>query len=180
MKKIALLFTYFFISLYSYSQNEAANWYFGYGGGIKFNQIANTVTSVNDGQLFTNEGCASISDDTGGLLFYTDGTSIWNKNHGIMQNGFGLLGDSSSTQSAIIVPKPNDPNIYYIFTVDNQKNVNENINLGLNYSEVDMRLDGGLGALTTTKNINLVEESSEKVTAVKGADCNYWVISLLV
>ena len=175
MKKIALLFICFFISLYTYSQNEAANWYFGYGGGIRFNQIANTVASVNDGQLFTNEGCASISDDTGGLLFYTDGTSIWNKNHAIMQNGFGLFGDSSSTQSAIIVPKPNDPDIYYVFTVDNAL---DGFNYGLNYSEINITLDGGLGGVTV-KNTNLLQRSSEKITAVL-KDCitkSIWVVA---
>ena len=35
-----------------------------------------------------------------------------------MPNGNGLNGDDSSTSSALIVPKPNDPLIYYIFTVD--------------------------------------------------------------
>ena len=95
-----------------------------------------------------------------------------------MLNGTGLIGDSSSTQSAIIVPKPDDPNIYYIFTVDNQKNVNDNTNFGLNYSEVDMTLDGGFGAVTT-KNYNLVKESSEKITAVI-KDCltkSIWVVT---
>lgn len=176
MKKIVLLFICIFTNLYSYSQNEAANWYFGYGGGIKFNQLANTVAPVNDGQLFTNEGCASISDDTGSLLFYTDGTSIWNKNHVLMQNGFGLLGDSSSTQSAIIVPKPNDPNIYYVFTVDNAL---DGLNFGLNYSEIDMTLDGGLGGVTSVKNVNLLQRSSEKITAVL-KDCiskSIWVVA---
>lgn len=179
MRKIVIIATIYLVSIGSFGQNQASNWYFGFGAGVKFNPLDNSVTSVSDGRLSTTEGCTSISDNSGNLLFYTDGSTVLNKNHRIMLNGTGLIGDSSSTQSAIIVPKPNDPNIYYIFTVDNQKNVNENINLGLNYSEVDMRLDGGLGALTT-KNINLVEESSEKVTAVI-KDClskSIWVVTL--
>jgi len=162
MKKIALFLISCLVSLSSSAQSEAANWYFGFGGGIKFNQGNNTVSSVSDGQLFTNEGCASISDNSGNLLFYTDGTRVWNKNHVTMMNGNGLFGDSSSTQSAIIVPKPNDPNIYYIFTVDNNLDGN---NFGLNYSEVDITLDDGLGAVTT-KNTNLLQRCSEKITAV--------------
>ena len=175
MKKIIFLFIVLCAVINSYSQSEAANWYFGYGGGIRFNQSTNTITSLNDGLLFTNEGCTSISDDSGDLLFYTDGTKIWNKNHQVMTNGNGLYGDSSSTQSAIIVPKPNDPNIYYIFTVDNSLN---NVNHGLNYSEIDITLDNGLGAITK-KNINLLQESSEKITAVL-KDCitnSIWVLS---
>ncbi|WP_308991232.1 T9SS type B sorting domain-containing protein [Mariniflexile litorale] len=177
MKKTLLILA-FFSSIICFAQNEASNWYFGYGAGIKFNPLDNSVSSVNDGQLSTIEGCTSISDSSGNLLFYTDGIIVWNKNHQIMLNGTGLIGDPSSTQSAIIIPKPNDSNIYYIFTVDDQKNNNDPTNLGLNYSEVDIRLDGGLGALTT-KNINLVQESSEKVTAVV-KDCitkSIWVVT---
>ncbi len=175
MKKITLLIIVFFIQLTSFGQNEAANWYFGYGGGISFNQSANTITSVNNGQLFTNEGCASISDDTGNLLFYTDGSTVWNKNHDVMSNGTGLLGDSSSTQSAIIVPKPGNRDIYYIFTVDNWL---DSSNYGLNYSEVNISLDSGLGQITN-KNMNLLSESSEKITGVL-KDCftkSIWVLA---
>ena len=70
------------------------------------------------GQLTTNEGCATISSSTGDLLFYTDGITIWNKNHIIMSNGTGLMGDPSSTQSATIVPLPGSSTLYYVFTLD--------------------------------------------------------------
>ena len=176
MRKIIILLIICFTCSFTFAQSEAANWYFGYNSGIKFNQNTNTVSSVNNGQLSTFEGCASISDDSGNLLFYTDGITVWNKNHSVMSNGRGLFGDPSSTQSAIIVPKPNDLNIYYIFTVDDHS-FNDS-HLGLNYSEVDITLNGGLGAITT-KNINLLQECSEKVTAVL-KDCitkSIWVVT---
>ncbi|MGE5944918.1 MAG: hypothetical protein ACM31G_11330 [Flavobacteriales bacterium] len=160
-----------FLSINLFAQSEAANWYFGFGAGIKFNQANGTVASLNDGQLVTFEGCTSISDDTGNLLFYTDGTTIWNKNHGAMAGG--LLGDSSSTQSAIIVPKPDDSNIYYVFTVGSQFN-----NTGLHYSVVDISLNGGLGGVTNY-NTRLLNVSSEKITAVL-KDCitkSMWVVA---
>ena len=158
----------------TYAQQEAANWYFGQNAGIQFANDG-SVTALNDGQLNTREGCSSISDADGNLLFYTDGSAVFNNQHNVMTNGFGLLGDSSSTQSAIVVPKPNTPNIYYIFTVGSSAT-----QTGLKYSEVDMTLDGGLGAVTATKNINLLDKCSEKVTAVL-KDCasqSIWVISL--
>ena len=176
MRKIIILIIICFTCSYTFAQSEAANWYFGYNSGIKFNQSNNSISSLNNGELNTNEGCATISDSSGNLLFYTDGTTVWNKNHGVMQNGLGLYGDSSSTQSAIIVPKPNDPDIYYIFTVDNHGF--DDSHLGLNYSAVDITLDGGLGGITT-KNINLLRECSEKITAVL-KDCitkSIWVVS---
>ncbi|MCF6295552.1 MAG: T9SS type B sorting domain-containing protein, partial [Flavobacteriaceae bacterium] len=121
--------------------------------------------------------CSTISDANGNLLFYSDGTTVWNRNHQVMPNGNGLFGDSSSTQSALVVPKPDDPNIYYIFTVDNFVDGN---NFGLNYSVIDMTLDGGLGDVTVDKNINLLADSSEKITAVL-KDCvskSIWVVTL--
>jgi len=161
-----------------FAQQEASNWYFGENAGIRFDAASGNVTALNDGQLNTREGCSSISDSDGNLLFYSDGRIVYNRNHTIMQNGTGLFGDSSSTQSAIIVAKPNDPDIYYIFTVDTQLQ-NEPPSEGLNYSEVDMTLDGGLGAVTV-KNFNLLPKSSEKITAVL-KDCvskAVWVLTL--
>ncbi|NNK68885.1 MAG: T9SS type B sorting domain-containing protein [Flavobacteriaceae bacterium] len=158
-----------------YSQGEASNWYFGFGAGIQFDQGSGNLTVLDNGQLFTNEGCASISTNDGQLLFYTDGSTVYNRMHQVMLDGFGLYGDASSTQSAIIVPKPNDINIYYIFTVDNSLT---NGNFGLNYSEVDMTLDGGLGGVTI-KNINLLALCSEKISAVLKdcADNSVWVLT---
>jgi len=173
MKKIFLILSLIFCAQL-WAQNQAANWYFGDGAGINFNVDNGTVSSINQGNLNTIEGNASISDEDGNLLFYTDGTFVFNKNHQIMQNGSGLFGDESSSQSAIIVPKPDDVNIYYIFTVDHIQGPN-----GLNYSVVDMTQGGGLGRVTD-KNINLLAISTEKISAVI-KDCitkSIWVVTL--
>ncbi len=163
------------LSFNVFSQQEAANWYFGYGAGMEFNLSNGTIDILNDGQLSTNEGCSAISDRFGNLLFYSDGSTVWNRNHEIMLNGSGLFGDASSTQSAIIVPKPDDEDIYYIFTVDNAL---DGLNKGFNYSIINMSLDGGLGSVTG-KNINLLPICSEKISAVL-KDCinkSIWVIT---
>ncbi len=175
LKHITFLTILLFCTLV-YSQKEASNWYFGDFAGIRFNANG-SITPLNDGQLNTTEGCATISDASGNLLFYTDGITVWNKNHSIMPNGSGLYGDPSSTQSAIIVPKPQDSNIFYIFTVDTAVS-RDDPNYGFNYSIVDLSLDNGLGAITT-KNVQLQQYCSEKVTAVV-KDCktqSIWVIT---
>ena len=181
----------------TFSQKEAANWYFGVRAGLDFN--SGSPITLTDGQLNTAEGCTTISDKNGNLLFYTDGSIVYDKSHQIMPNGYGLLGHNSSTQSAIIVPKPNNPNLYYIFTVDQPlpANVNSNPlndedppNNGLNYSLVDLRLNNGLGDVSTTeKNIPLITydvnnaedikfKCSEKITAVQHGDgVSFWVIT---
>ncbi len=156
---------------FAYAQNEANRWYFGEHAGLDFN--AGIPSPALDGALNTFEGCATISTAVGNLLFYTDGITVWNKNHDVMLNGNGLNGNTSSTSSAIIVPKPNSSNIYYIFTVDAIAGPK-----GLQYSEVDITLDGGLGAITTNKNIILETPITEKVAATYNEVTNeYWIIS---
>src|SRR6476659_4668588 len=111
-----------FLVLLVFSQNafaqQANTWYFGRYLGLDFN--SGTAQPLNDGLLNTTEGVASISDGAGHILFYTDGTLVRNRLHQIMPNGSNLFGHPSSTQSAIIVPKINDPSRFYIFTVDFQ------------------------------------------------------------
>ncbi|MCO4821392.1 MAG: T9SS type B sorting domain-containing protein [Flavobacteriaceae bacterium] len=178
MKKIVLIFS-LLVWAHSWAQNQAANWYFGEGAGINFNLASGEVTSLDDGRLNTLEGCTSISDSNGKLLLYTDGTTVYNQEHQIMQNGTGLYGDSSSTQSALVVPQPGNSDIYFIFTVDVNVFGQGGTDFGFNYSIVDMRLDGGKGAITS-KNINLLENCSEKISGVL-KDCqtdSIWVITL--
>ncbi len=151
-------------------QNEAVNWYFGNHAGLSFSTTPPTVLS--NGVLNTYEGSATISDSQGNLLFYTDGISVYNKQHLLMANGNGLSGNSSTTQSALIVKKPGSASIYYIFTEEELAGVN-----GLNYSEVDMSLAAGMGSVTI-KNYALTSPSCEKLTGVQ--HCNgkdVWVIT---
>jgi gliding motility-associated-like protein len=171
MKKYLLLLIVLIVSLSSYAQGEANIWYFGFYSGLDFN--SGSPVALADSKMNTLEGCATISNSAGQLLFYTDGSTVWNKNHQIMLNGTGLKGHNSSTQSSIIVPKPNSSSVYYVFTVDAIGDPN-----GLQYSEVDLSLDGGLGAITSNKNILLVTPTCEKITAVKNANGDgYWVVA---
>ncbi|WP_420552876.1 T9SS type B sorting domain-containing protein [Tenacibaculum aiptasiae] len=170
MKKVIITF-FLLTSLITSAQKEANIWYFGRNAGIDFS--AGAPTALNNGQLNTFEGCSTISDKDGNLLFYSDGSTVWDRTHNIMPNGTNLLGNSSSTQSALIVPNPTINNIYYLFTVDAQES---NMH-GVNYSIVDMNLNGGNGDITT-KNVPLVNTSIEKITAVIGKSCDaIWVIT---
>ncbi len=171
---IILLFT----ALATHAQGPANNWYFGGGAGINFTTSPPTV--LNDGNLNTLEGCASISNDEGQLLFYTDGSVVYDRAGGIMENGTGLLGDQSSTQSAIIIPQPLSTTIYYIFTVDIlrvdlQENISSN---GVNYSIVDFSVNPN--GVVTSKNNKLLDYSAEKLSAViKGCDSDtVWMVTL--
>jgi gliding motility-associated-like protein len=151
-----------------HAQLQASNWYFGFNAGINFNPTTGAVTPLVDGQVSTNEGCATISDENGQLLFYTDGTTVYDRTHQVMQNGVGLRGNPSSTQSAIIIPKPQDADIYYIFTVDLPAFGGAE---GVHYYEVDMTGNSGLGRVTTDINnpTLLIPRAAEKLTAINHA-----------
>ena len=176
MKKL-LPFLIILFALNTFSQKEANFWFFGESAGLDFSTNPPTVIS---GALTTDEGSASISDADGNLLFYTDGTTVYKRNGQPMINGNNLFGNSSSSQSAIIVPKPLSTNIYYIFTVGNQTGGGVGGN-GVFYSEVNMDLDNGFGNIIQfNKNIELngSRNAREKITSVSGDECNtFWVIT---
>jgi hypothetical protein len=171
MKKIVLLFSWLVASIQiSSAQKEAWNWNFGINAGLKFDSTL-TPTAITTSAMTNFEGVASISDRDGKLLFYTNGTNVYNALNEQMPNGFGLLGHASSTQSSIIVRKPLSDSLYYIFTVDYLSGSN-----GLQYSIVDMTLDGGKGDLSSKNNV-LLANSREKVTAIRHANgIDFWIL----
>jgi len=155
-----------------YAQNEGDIWYFGKNHGLDFSMGEPVL--LKDGAMNTHEGCATISDYKGNLLFYTDGVKVWNKNHEIMPNGDGLHGHASATQSALIVPKPRSRSTYYIFTIDAAEN---GLKGGLKYTEINMIADGGLGDVKF-KNKELFPSTCEKITAVVNQNQkDFWVIT---
>lgn len=175
MKKILLLLlsVIFNTIIFAQGENTANQWYFGINAGVDFSTGIPNVTT--DGQLTGWEGCATVGDINGNLLFYTDGQNIFNKNHQVMQNGSGLMGDFSATQSSIIVPYPNNDSLFYVFTIDAMENHLQN---GLRYSIVNVNLNSGLGAVTITKNILLETPVAEKLTSIMHINnINVWLIS---
>jgi gliding motility-associated-like protein len=163
-----------FASLRLICQNETAKWYFGYGGAIDFMTSSPTTLAVSSMSVW--EGCASVADGSGNLLFYTDGETIWNSSHLVMANGTGLNGYGTASQAAVIVKNPNGSNQYYVFTLAGL-NAALNLTLGLHYSIIDMNLASGSGSVTI-KNVPLFVGACEEQLAA-GRHCNgidAWVI----
>ncbi len=169
-----------FCTFSSFSQSSNNNWYFGDGNVLDFSAGDPVISErgieiATPTETFCREGTSVISDDTGVLLFYTDGIKVWDRLDNEMPNGFGLLGTSSSAQ-VLIVPNPDDTNIYYIFHMDFAA---ADPNAGLRYTEVDMTLNGGFGDVTVSKNILLINEAvAEQLKPITHCNGNdIWVLS---
>jgi hypothetical protein len=169
-----MIITLFFslgVTCSCFGQKEHNVWHFGCEAGITFN--TSTPVGIPSGMICTNEGCSSICDSDGQLLFYTDGANIWNRNHEIMPNGSELSGGWTSTQAALIVKKPEHVDKYYVFTTANQAQVS-----GLRYSVVNMSLGCGLGAVGEIKDSLIEPFVCEKLTAVLHQNKrDYWIVT---
>ncbi len=164
------LFVFIFSVCMCFGQGENNTWYFGYGAGVDFN--SGSPVAISGGQTAQREGVASVSDASGNLLFYSDGLSVWDRTHSFMPNGTGLMGDPSSTQSATIVPIPGNANQYYLFTCPAINSSN-----GLRYSIVDMTLNAGNGDIAATKNVLLLNSTTEQCTTVPATNGCVWFIT---
>ena len=168
-----LIFLFAFVSAVASAQTPADWWYFGVNAGLHFDGTT-PVVDLN-GQISTLEGCATISNYDGDLLFYTDGSLVYDSTHTQMPNGFGLLGNSSSSHSAIVAPMPGNADLYYIFTVDATEAAGIE---GMRYTIVDMTLNGGLGdVVVDSLNIQLHDSTSEKLGAYPHSNNqDIWVV----
>ena len=157
MKTVVIFFIGFAFS--AHTQNQASQCYFG-TVGIDFRTSPPTVDD-NNSAMQGSESPATMCDENGNLLFYTNGGNspsspsteggIWNKNHVLMENGDLLdsAGCFSSLNGAVITPFPDDgtgsnDGLYYLFTRDCLES-NNTFNSGLTYCVIDMNQNGGLG-----------------------------------
>ena len=82
MEKYSSTIIFLLLSIITLGQipGPSTNWYFGSNAGITFN--SGSPVALTNGVLITVEGVATISDNSGNLLFYTDGLTVYNRLHG--------------------------------------------------------------------------------------------------
>ena len=160
-----------------FAQKEANIWYFGYGAGLDFNTGEPQVITNSD--VNTMLGTAVICDSLGNLLFYSNGTKVFNREHNIMSNGDNLFEDDYLvTQRVLFVKLPGSENIYYLFCVGRGTH-SSNGEYGLWYSIIDLSQDNGLGRVTQRKTLlNAAYDAQEKLTAViHKNEQSIWIIT---
>ncbi len=153
-----------------YTLNENRIWAFGAYAGLDFSNGQPLPVKTN---LWALEGCASVCDAAGQLLFYTNGRQVWDRQGALMPNGEGgFPATNSTTQAAVIVPMPDSGNKYYVFSLGQQPDDGK-----LCYSVVNMELNGGLGDVEPgRKGIMISMGFTEKMIAIPGDDCNIWLL----
>ncbi|MDP5092592.1 MAG: T9SS type B sorting domain-containing protein [Polaribacter sp.] len=176
MFKVFKLFI-FFLSFSLFSQNETKNWYFGNKAAIKFEN--GRIINLDDSEMDAPANSTSISDENGNLLFYSDGATVWNRNHEIMQNGNGLTGQNTHFQSTIIVPNPGDKNKYYLFYTRSESLPTLAYNPGTYFAEIEFNNEYPNGVVTTKNFILNRNAPTEKITAVHHKDGkSFWLLTL--
>lgn len=150
---------------------RATHWYFGNRAGLDFS--SGTAVADTNGKLYSDESCAAISDTAGNLLFYTNGVTIWDRNHNVMPNGIGLFGCISSVQGSIIIPQPNSTTLFYVFTLDCAENLGAK---GMNYSIVDLSLNAGFGDVILKNQLLFTPNSEAMAATMNCSRDSIWVV----
>jgi gliding motility-associated-like protein len=187
-----------------FSSNVTAQdglWYFGTKNGLDVSVDPPVLLAGPHMAFNAYEAIAVASDASGNVLFYTDGTKIFNKNHTFMLRGDSLWGSQetntltfynytpsdwtqgglisnigktgSSPNGVMIAQVPNSTTKYYVFTINDGLNGTRN---GFRYSVVDMALDGGDGAVVASSKNTVILDGTGVPTAegmaVSGSPCS--------
>ncbi len=178
MRRLKILSTLLFLPVISLLGQDLTNSVWNFGDNCRLDFSSGTAVASTSA-IFTNEGCASISDENGNLLFYTDGTYIFRSDDSIIPGSENTLGGNlSASQSALIVPFPGNPGKYYIFTtaatlvggVSGQYS-------GTTYAILDVNANSGLGELVQPIT-ELLESSAELLTGIRScATDEYWIVA---
>ncbi|MFD2033685.1 hypothetical protein ACFSKL_02725 [Belliella marina] len=151
-------------------------WYFGDGAGMDFNPdpddpngpIPRAVTHPQN----IPAGTTTISDETGQVLFYTDGSTVWDLNGDVMENGEDIGGSNQASEGVLAVPIPQDETIFYLFTTSTAADGSNQVKFSL----VDIKSENptGVGNVVTKDNF-LFSPSTEHSAALAAGDTT-WVL----
>lgn len=147
-----------------YGQNYSGNiWYFGNPPqGIVFNRPDDSASMANEvvGNLGTGGGAVAVDPLTMQVLFYTDGSAIYDAENQPIAGGGPLNGDPNLNQAVVVTPDPGNALQYFIFTNDGAGNISSTI--------IDIAAMGNaapgehpLGAIVTEDQITGIANASD-------------------
>jgi len=176
-----ILFTLSFIySNIINAQNVNNFWSLNTGKMLDFNQIPAELVDLGNPVAFTTGMSTTLSDSLGKLLFYSNGTIVFDSTHQIMLDGRIHLANNYSRMPAIIIPKDFKEKEYYLFTLFSGPGFINYERSELFYTVVDLKLNNGLGGIQTIndqKNIFIQNDLSGKMIAARGVCGSVWLIT---
>jgi len=172
------------------AQLEISNWTFGRNAGLSWspdklrNDVAATgMMGTPNGtldnmptafwsEISTLEGCFTISDKQGNMLFYSDGIKIWKADGTQIFDGLG--GHYSSMQSGIVLPFPGTENRYICVGLD------EGLNNRMTYVIIQANSPDDVTVVTPTPipfqgHTGTLGESMTAIEHANGVD--WWIIA---
>ncbi|WP_022825562.1 gliding motility-associated C-terminal domain-containing protein [Hymenobacter norwichensis] len=180
------------LPILAHAQSETNNWYFG-------NRCALHFTTGQPQRLLSNpahseDGWATISDSTGQLLFYFNNSFVYDRTHtvmpqsqirafggtGVVIGGIGTLGNSNYAADCIVLPWPQRPGQYFVFSSNIYSGTGGlSDSADVVFSRVDLSLRGGLGDVDAGSRRQVLHENA--LTMVQAArhpnGRDYWVIT---
>jgi hypothetical protein len=161
------------------AQSRNANWISASGNWLDFN-TASPPTLVT-GSSATGRLTSCMSSTSGQLLFYTDDSGIKNALHQTMSNNptvYPLLWPNNlpgnTNQGRLVIPRPGELGHYIVFF--NGSRAGDPL-FKLEYAEVDMNMDGGLGAWVDSTLTLVVDSTRRAMSGTRHANgTDYWVV----
>ncbi len=192
MRNLWLRVVISFMLYFATAQSQGIDnlWMMGYGGGGGgFNfDFSSGTRNINMAPRNLNFQTTSLTycNEMGNVLFYSNGVYVANALDDTMMNGSGLSPSYYTTvvgwnglfmpQGALAIPWPNSASKYFLF----HNTIDDSIAYSYKqyYSEIDMSLDGGLGAVVSKNNILVFDTLiCGRLTAVKHANGrDWWVV----
>jgi hypothetical protein len=193
LKQITLLLLLALLSLVGHAQKEDFVWLLGYtpnepdqkfgGTRIDFHQSLPEISFFNIPLRFLPVGM--ICSPNGIVQFYSNGCSIASRENQIMTNGgdinAGTIADAYCSgqgypmaNGLLALPIPGDSNNFSLFHLWRD---NSTLYKKIQYTQIDMSLDNGLGAITLKNEIALQDTFTDHLTAVRHGNGRDWWIA---
>lgn len=164
-----------------------ANWHFGYRVAIDWSGQPSLSFNL---PMRAAEGCVSVSDSLGNLLFYSNGLQVYDQNNDTINpfplspSGFNNSANAgNSSRQMIYCPDPANTNEFYIFHNDGPV-IGTPMNMRPHYSKVSVSgTQASMNSLTTNipipfpNGVGGLGERWEVLPHCNGTD--YWILSAI-
>ena len=181
-RQVFIFFIVFFLWNYFYANGQNRNnvWMFGNHTGLDFNTtppqvLKKTIVGFTSLPYYTT----SICDSSGKLLFYTDGSTVWNQRNKEIPKYLHRWPWGGHVMP-LICPYPGNDSLYYLFGVSDGSYENR-----LQYLTINMKGNGWLGEIvypqpSTLSNYFTVLLNNASVLVAGTAHCNNkdtWIVA---